>query len=226
MQQSNISKWLNFIVPNILASSTIPYIIVKSTHTHNPLSMHFVGFFVLYQEKQDSARSLYSKQNLSRKQTNLGTYVVFIPPFVHSFNSFVYGITSHSEKLLRTLGRKEAFFFFFFKYTPTTCFHTTGESDIIPLCDLANSTTKYMVLCPKEGPDRCQFQEITFQALMEDTDKSIILIKCWSPKAHPSVSFFPPASKSGFPGTLSPRSPLASRLPTILTSLHSFYAWF
>lgn len=110
--KSNISKRLNFVVPNILASSTIPYIIVKPTHTHNPLSMHFVGFFVLYQEKQDSARSLYSKQNLSRKQTNLGTYVVFIPPFTQSFNSFVYVITSHSEKLLRTLGRKETLFFF------------------------------------------------------------------------------------------------------------------
>lgn len=38
-----------------------------------------------------------------------------------------------------------------------------------------------------------------FQASVEDADKSTILIKYWSPKAHLSVSFFPPASKLGFP---------------------------
>lgn len=53
MEQSNISKQLNFIVPSILASSTIPYIIVKPTHTHNPLSMHFVGFFSFYTRKNE-----------------------------------------------------------------------------------------------------------------------------------------------------------------------------
>ena len=44
----------------------------------------------------------------------------------------------------------------------------------------------------------------SFKASIEDVDKSTTLMKYWSPKAHISVSFFPPASKSGFPGTITP----------------------
>lgn len=57
-----------------------------------------------------------------------------------------------------------------------------------------------------------------FQASIEDADKSTIHMKYWSPKAHLSVHFCPPASKLGFPGTVSSCFPTA-RPPPFLTSI-------
>lgn len=61
---------------------------------------------------------------------------------------------------------------------------------------------------------------------MEDADKSAILIKYWSPKAHLSVTFLLPASKPGFPSTVTPAYLSTSRPPIVLNFIHSLYSYF
>lgn len=63
------------------------------------------------------------------------------------------------------------------------------------------------------------------QASREDADKSTIHMNYWFPKAHLSVNFCPPASKLGFPGTVTSCFPTA-RPSTIPTFNRSFYSWF
>lgn len=77
------------------------------------------------------------------EETNLAIYCFH--SFIHSFNSFICGTTSHTKKLLKFLARKRAAF------THPMFFQTAWESNIVALFDLASSTTKNKVLCPKEG---------------------------------------------------------------------------
>lgn len=61
---------------------------------------------------------------------------------------------------------------------------------------------------------------------MEGTDRSTILIKHWSPKAHLSVSCLLLASRLGFPGTAALTYLSTSRPPTVLNFIHSLSPWF
>lgn len=60
-----------------------------------------------------------------------------------------------------------------------------------------------------------------FQASIGDADKSTIHMKYWSPKAHLSVHFCPPASKLAFPGPLLVF--LLPGLPQFLTSIAALF---
>lgn len=60
---------------------------------------------------------------------------------------------------------------------------------------------------------------------MDGSDRSAILIKYRSPKAHLSVSFLLLALQLGFPGTVPLTYLSTSRPPTILNFIHSLSHW-
>lgn len=99
-------KRLNFIVPNMLVSSTISlYNIVKQIHTNtHPLGMHFVGFyFSFYTRENKSMAALFTANKTCLGKTNLAIYALHL--FIHSFT---YRTTSCAKQLLKNSNREKA----------------------------------------------------------------------------------------------------------------------